>query len=182
MAKTSAKKKWNRYAEQFGYDLSAVFNDSIRATIKVGIRALVYNTVQDSGRAAYHWVVIPNKGGQPGRWSQLKFNPAYNHGPVGKPGDAGKNQQAVIKAVIDRETSRAVDAVVKGRKGQATKFVFQSNIPAEQVDREWGRPEVRENYRKAAKLKEAKEAALSQMQSKFQKEIAKGNTRKRPLR
>ena len=182
MAK-SARRAWQDYADNVGMSLAELFNENIRETVKVGVRAVVTNTVQDSGRAAYHWVVIPNRGRvNPSSWKELKFNPAYGVPPVGRPGDKGKNSGAVINAVIGRESRRAIDATVKGRSGQATSFVFQSNVPARQVDDHWGRPGDAENYRKAAKLKEAKEAALSQMKAKWDRQIALGRTRKNPVR
>lgn len=182
MAK-SARRAWQDYADKVGMNLAELFNENIRETVKVGVRAVVTNTVQDSGRAAFHWVVIPNRGRvNPGSWKELKFNPAYGVSPVGRPGDKGKNSGAVIQAVVSRESRRAIDATVKGRSGQATSFVFQSNVPARQVDDHWGRPADADNYRKAAKLKEAKEAALSQMKAKWDRQIALGRTRKNPVR
>jgi len=182
MAK-SARRAWQDYADNVGMSLAELFNENIRETVKTGVRAIVTNTKQDSGRAAYHWVVIPNRGRvNPGAWKELKFNPAYGVRPVGRPGDQGKNSAEVIKAVVNRESRRAIDATVKGRSGQATSFMFQSNVPGKLTDKEWGRPDPDSNYRINARLKEAKEAALSQMKAKWDRQIALGRTRKNPVR
>jgi hypothetical protein len=182
MARQSARNQWQSYAERVGLDLSELLNRNIRETLKVGVRAVVTNTVQDSGRAAFHWVIIPNRGAvNPGKWSEMTFNPTYYRPPIGGPGDKGKNRTAVIQAVISRETRKTIDATVKGRTGQATVFQFQSNVPSQQVDAEWGRPGSRSNYRLNAELAKAKEAALTQMKVKWEQQIAAGNQRKRPV-
>lgn len=179
----SARKQWQAYADRLGADLSELFNENIRETVKAGIRAVAVNTVQDSGRAAFHWVVIPNRGRvNPGAWKELTFNPAYGRPPIGRIGDQGRNSQQVIEAVVSRESRRAIDATVKGRQGQATSFLFQSNVPGKQTDPEWGRPDPESNYRINAGLKEAKEAGLTQMRARWEQQLAKGNVRKRPVR
>ena len=154
----SSRRRWQAYTERMGADLSDLFNRNIRETVKAGVRALVANTQHDSSRAAYHWVVIPNKGSvNPGSWKQMTFDPMYHRPPVGGPGDKGKNKQMVIREVVQRESSRAIDKTVKGRKGQASVFTFQNNVPGQLNDLKGTRelPASGENYRKQAKLKEA---------------------------
>ena len=177
----SGRKRWQAYADKVGVDLSELLNQGIRETLKVGVRAVAANTVQDSGRAAAHWVVIPNRGSvNPGSWKEMTFNPAYGRPPVGHPGDKGRNESSVIQAVVSRESRRAIDATVKGRKGQATAFQFQSNVPSQVNDPHWGANNP-SNYRRNAELKEAKEVALTQMEAKWKRQIALGNQRKRPV-
>lgn len=183
MAK-SARKKWQAYADKMGADMSSLLNENIRETVKAGVRAVVTNTVQDSGRAAFHWVVIPNRGSvNPSQWNEMTFNPVYHRPPIGGPGTRGRNAQAVINAVVSRESRRAIDATVKGRSGQATSFLFQSNVPGQwnDVTQRREQPSNGENYRHNAELAQAKSAALSQMQARWARQAALGNLRKRPV-
>lgn len=192
--------KWHSYANRTGLWIGDLLNKHMRETLKVGVHTLVENTHMDSGRAASHWVVIPNRGNvSPGSWKQMKFNPAYNRPPVGAPGDNGKGRNEVIQAVVKREWNRSIDKVVRGSRGkQATAFEFHSSVPpyfddsaGEESGPEesgWHREEppfgmaMKNSYWENAKLLEAKEAALARMAQKFNALMAAGNARKNPLR
>jgi len=178
--------KWQAYADRMGLWTGDFLNETVKASLKAGIQALVRNTVHDSSRAASHWVVIPNKGRvSPGAWKQMTFQPAHGVPPVGRPGDKGKNLPIVLKDVTDREMRRSVNKAVSGRK-PATTFLFHNVTPTAYNDTtgEYDSDSVRsgDNYRKNAKLEEAKQAALDAMYDKFRKQWERGNTRKIPLR
>lgn len=177
--------KWSRYADKFGLDIGAFFNKSIRRALKVGVQALVANTVHDSSRAAFHWVVIPSGGNvRPGAWREMTFNPAYGHPPVGRRGDKGANKGETVAFVTEREFDRAIDATVRAPQ-PATRFVFSNSTPDAYDDRKGEfDPETRRRgdmYRVNAKLERAKEAAEARMQTSFSGAIQRGELRKRPL-
>lgn len=178
MARTSARSKWQAYAERTGTDMGEFFNRNIRETLKVGIEALVKNTVHDSSRAANHWVIIPNKGKvNPGSWKEMTFQPTHGVSPVGRIGDGGTNRGLTIKAVTSRETHRSINKAVAGRE-PASVFRFQNNIPGQYNDQDGGKAAANgQNYRLNAGLSEARAAAESVMQVKFNSLIAAGKVR-----
>jgi len=161
--------RWQQRADRYGEQLGALYNRNIRETLRAGVTTLVENTKMDSGRAAAHWMVIPNKGGRPGSYAQMNFpNPDYGQGPVGRRGDSGRNSGKVIKAVVEREWSRAISNTVKGRN-PATRFMFESSVPEIWDDSE--KDSVGDarsgSYRDNARLAYAQQAALNRMQAKF---------------
>lgn len=179
--------RWGRYADRTGVWIGDLLNKTMKETLKVGVHTLVANTHMDSGRAASHWVVIPNRGNvRPGSWKQMTFNPAHGSAPVGKPGDGGRGRDKVIKAVVQREWNRSIDKVVRGARGkQATVFEFHSSVPPyydDALGEEVGDNEGGKSYWENAKLIEAKQAALDRMAMKFNALMAAGQARKNPLR
>lgn len=185
MARVSDRKKWEKYVDQFGLDLSMMFNRTIRETLKSGVRALVANTHHDSSRAANHWVVIPNRGKiNRGSWKEMTFNPTYRQFPVGKIGDQGKNRQQTIDHVVERESRRSIDRTVRGRTGQASVFVFQSRVPAvwNDIEQDETPQDHVDNYRRNAQLVEAKKVAMTQMRAKLIQQVALQNVRKKRIR
>lgn len=182
--------KWQKYADSQGLWLGQLLNRNMREVLKIGVNTLVANTQMDSGRAAAHWVVIPNRGKvRPGAWKQMKFDPVYGRPPVGKPGDKKTESGAegeVIKAVVSREWNRAISKAISGRN-PATGFAFHSSIPPFFDDSqgvETGPSETPgiDSYWENAHLEEAKEAALSKMTQKFNALMAAARSRKNPLR
>ncbi len=170
--------KWSRYADRFGLDIGAFFNKSIRRALKAGVQALVANTVHDSSRAAFHWVVLPSGGAvRPGAWREMTFNPAYGHPPVGSRGDKGANKDEAVTFVTQREFDRAIDTTVRGRQ-PATRFLFENATPDQTDDTR----NPKRSYRANANLAGAQEAAESRMQTSFSGAIQRGELRKRPLR
>lgn len=161
--------RWHQMAERYGEWLGALYNRNIRETLKSGVKTLVANTQMDSGRAAAHWMIVPNKGGRPGSYAQMNFpNPDYGQGPVGRRGDNGRNRGKVIKAVVEREWSRAISNTVKGRN-PATRFVFESSVPEiwDDSEKDSVGDAQSSSYRVNAKLAEAEEAAKDRMAAKF---------------
>lgn len=168
--------KWQKYTEAYGDYYGDLLNKNIRQVLKTGVKVLLRNTHQDSGTAAYHWTVVPNKTDKvrPGAWAQSKFTPMHGRPPVGARFSGGKNAQQVIKAVIDREWSRSISRAVSGRNPSST-FAFRNTTP-ETNDDSFGN----QNYRDNAELKKAETAALSAMRQKHQALLARGG-RKNPL-
>lgn len=182
-----AKGRWEKYAEETGIAIGEFFNRNMREVLRIGIKAVVENTYMDSGRAAAHWTVIPNKGNsRPGAWGQMKFpNPDYGTAPVGYPGDKaihGGSSPAVIKAVVEREWARSITRAIQGRR-PATVFTFHSSVPTHYDDGSFTFGGTRRsNYRENAKLEEAKQAGLTRMREKFINLHNRGDVRKIPLR
>lgn len=171
--------RWHKMADNYGEQLGALYSRDIRRTLKAGIIALVENTKMDSGRAAAHWMVIPNKGGSPGSYAQMKFpNPNYGKKPVGRPGDKGKNAASVTKFVTSREMSRTVNKQVKW-PNPATRFFFESSVPEQWNDA--GRSSTN-SYRDNARLAYAYSAAIERMNAKFNALVEAGKYRVNPLR
>lgn len=176
--------RWHDMATRHGTWLGALYNRNMRETLKAGIHTLVENTKMDSGRAAAHWMLIPNKGGRPGNYAQMHFpNPDYGEGPVGRRGSNGANRSEVVKAVVQREWSRAISKSISGRN-PATRFLFESSVPDIWDDKE--KDQVGDmpsgSYRANAKLVDAQEAALDRMDQKFNALAMAGKQRINTLR
>lgn len=161
--------RWHQMADRHGEWLGSLFNENIRETLKVGVRTLIRNTAMDTGRAAAHWMVIPNKGGSPGSYAQMRFpNPDYGDKPLGKRGSKGRNRAVIVKAVVEREWSRAINKQVRGRN-PATRFLFESSVPDawDDSEKDIGGDMSSGSYRVNAKLAEAEAAAKARMDAKF---------------
>lgn len=168
--------KWQKYTEKYGDYYGDLLNEHMRQVLKTGVRVLLKDTQQDSGTAAYHWTVVPNKTDKvrPGAWAQSKFTPMHGRPPVGARFSGGKNAQQVIKAVIDREWSRSISRAISGRNPSST-FAFRNTTPETNDDSFEGH-----NYRDNAELKRASDNALLAMRQKHNAMSARG-FRKNPI-
>lgn len=176
-----AKGKWEMYAEAQGMWIGGFFNRAIRGTLKVGIEVLVQNSHMDSGRAATHWMIVPNKKGpRTGSRKHGKFRPDYGESPVGYPGEKGRMSATVVSHVTQRETVKVIERAVKGRR-PATIFRFYNATPVTYDDTH-SMVKTEQNYQANARLEEAKNAALDAMGNKLLMFWSRGQyIRKDPL-
>lgn len=159
-------RKWEKYAEEHGLWVGGFMNRAIRETLKTGIHVLVENTKMDSGRAATHWMIVPNKmGPRTGSRKHGKFRPEYGESPVGYPGEKGRMAPQVISHVTMRETTKVIDRSVAGRR-PATVFRFYNAIPETYDERAPG-ISTQQNYHVNAQLEQAKNASLEAMSNKL---------------
>lgn len=171
MAKRQSRSRLGKYAEHFGANVQSFLNRTIEQTLNAGLTAALKETQQDSGLAAYHWIVVPIGGGQrPGGRKLSHFSTQYRGtGVVGNKGEhRGRGNMAVVKAARERER-RVITRAVKQR---AERYVFFNDVPSE--------PNLTTgSYADNARIEAAWNAAVSVMNRKFQSAIAAGNTRKR---
>lgn len=174
-------RKWEKYAEQHGLWVGGFMNRAIKATLKTGIEVLVQNTHMDSGRAAVHWMIVPNKDGpRTGSRKHGKFRPEYGDSPVGYPGEKGRMAPQVVSHVTMRETVKVIDRSVQGRR-PATIFRFYNATPVTHDDTYSGIT-TKQNYHVNARLEEAKNASLEAMSNKLLQFWSRGQyVRKVPL-
>lgn len=176
--------KFSKYAEDYGVNMEAIFNRAITRTVESGFKILLKTTAADSGRALYHWNLIPGKGSGLSAGSRriAKFDfSVRGQGVVGKRGSAGANRGEIELHVLTREINQVLRRGLAGGrqavgKGTTT-FAFYNPTPTVKGE---GENDANNpvDYATAAKLKEAETAAIGKMQQDLERMLARENGRK----
>jgi hypothetical protein len=175
--------KFAAEAMRFQVDLHELFNRAIRQALMAGLTAAVNKTKQDSSNAAAHWTIkVRGQQRSGGRaWSRLRDLRETRTGGKKSPGvgrrrDAGKNRQAVLTLVRDRELRDVVNKFVSGRSPST---IFSFFNPIEEGSDYWDFIETSDLP--GLTLSEAGQLAVERVQDILAKRIAAGQTRKRRL-
>lgn len=165
--------RFSNYLDSQAIDLRTQFNRVIREVLRTAITALEQNTRVDSGRAAYHWRILPIDTGRAApRWKAEYAANVRGRSPVGAQGDRRQgidNRDPVMRYVVGRE-QEVIDRVVKGRTPRA-RFLFFNPIQ-----------EASEEYAHNAHLSQAVDIAQAAARSRMEQLMVTYGMRKRPLK
>lgn len=175
--------KFSDQAQRFQVDLHDLFNRAIRQALLAGLTAAVNQTKQDSSNAAAHWTIkVKGQQRSGGRaWSRLRDMRETSTGGKRAPGigrrrDGGKNRQAVLTMVRDRELRDVINKFVSGRS-PSTIFSFFNPIEEGSDYADF----IDISKLPGLTLSEAGQLAVERVHDILAKRIAAGQTRKRRL-
>lgn len=168
--------EFRKQAEELNEYLSQLFSRSIQSGLLKGLEAAVRATVQDSGQAATHWMIAGADAKSSRPWQRRLGKLTYLRGtpqrapiaPVGYRGDAGRNEEAVVKFVRARELEEVLKKLVAGRRPEFRFFFYNAVADVN-------------NYRENANILAAGQEAIDATLRYAEAQMTAANTRKIPL-
>lgn len=177
--RTKGRGKFSRYFQAEGFEVFQFFNETIRRTLRDGLRTATESTKFYTGRAAYHWTLLAQgKGFAPG---SLKYSQYHDNirgmSPVGTGQISAGQQREIVNAVMARNE----EIIRRGISGNTDTPVFAlwNAVPASPDQREDGESEAGNSYRTNALIEEALQDAYDVMEQRFHSAVQRGNIRQR---